>query len=238
MFKGTDTPPTATVTPDLGLEAPKTPQVNADELFSEHLSSIVNENGDQKYTNVATALAALKHSQEYVKTLEDENNNYRQEGVKAKTMDEVLQQMKTTKEEQTVPTSTTELDVEKVRNMTFETIQQYEAQKQSEANQAAVTAALTEKFKDSDKAGEAFHAKAAELGLTSQMLADISATSPKAVLEYFEISRESSPKIIEGSVNTDALQSTTQPNPAKRDIMYGASTADILSAWRSAAPSV
>lgn len=244
MFKGTEqTTETATeettASPDQGPKAiPETTQVNTDELFREHLSSIVNEKGEQKYTNVATALAALKHSQEYVRTLEDENNKYRTEGVKAKTMDEVLQQMKpTTKEEQTVQTSTTELDVEKVRNTTFEAIQQYEAQKLAASNQKAVVDALVGKYKDPAVAEEAFNAKAVELGLTPDVLNNLSATSPKAVLEYFQIKRESSPKIIEGSVNTEALRTTTEPTKVKKNIMYGASTADILDAWRSASPS-
>jgi hypothetical protein len=234
MFVAPADQTTTPVIPDQGVKAPVTPQVNTDELFKDSLASIVNENGEQKYTNVNTALAALKHSQEYVRTLEDENNTYRQEGVKAKTMDEVLQQMQTTKEEQTVPTSTTVLDVEKVRNMTFETIQQYEAQKKAASNQTAVIDALVGKFNTTEGAQQAFNAKASELGLTSQMLEEISATSPKAVLEYFEISRESSPKVIEGSVNADALRSTTQPVKARKNIMHGASTADILDAWRLA----
>lgn len=224
--------------PDQGKKAPADQQPDLNQVFSEHLSQIKNEEGEQKYKDVFTALSALKHTQEHVKTLEEENNRYRQETVKAKTMDEVLQQIEATKGTKQEPTSSTELDVDQLRNVTFDTIRQYEAQKAAAANKQAVSDALIEKFKDGEKAVQAFNDKASELGLTSEMLEELSATSPKAVLEYFQTSMKGTSKITEGSVNTEALANASKPSEAKKNIMYGASTNDILSAWRSAGQSV
>lgn len=236
IFKETTVTPQVTAPDKDAVKDPAT-QPNLDEVFSEHLSGIKNEAGEQKYGDVVTALSALKHTQQHVKTLEEENERFRLEDVKAKTMDEVLQQIEATKENAAGPTSSSDLDVEKIRNVTFETIQEYEAQQVAANNQTSVVSALVEKFKDQNKAEEAFNLKAAELGLSVKTLNDLAATSPKAVLEYFQISKGSSPKPTEGSVNADALTSVVKPTEVKKSIMFGANSADILSAWRSAAPS-
>lgn len=237
IFVAPVTPPQVTA-PDPDAVKTSAPQPNLDEVFGEHLAKIKNEAGEQKYGDVVTALSALSHTQQHVKTLEEENERFRQEDVKAKTMDEVLQQIEATKQTSVAPTSNTELDVEKMRNVTFDTIKEYEAQQTAAKNQTSVVSALVEKFQDQAKAEEAFNRKAEELGLSVQILNELSATSPKAVLEYFQISKESSPKPTEGSVNTDALGTLVKPTEPKKNIMYGASTSDIIAAWRSAAPSV
>lgn len=233
IFKEETTVPN-TETPDLGVKTPQ-PQPDLNSVFKDQLSSITDENGEQKYNDVMTALSALKHTQEYVKTLETENAGFREEDTKAATMDEVLAQLKTTQDKQSGPTSSPELDVDKLRNVTLETLMEYEAQKVSIANQQKVIEALTGKFKSGEKAEEAFIAKARDLGISVKTMNELSASSPKAVLEYFQMSSsESTSSFVEGSVNTDALASQTSESPAKKNIMYGASTEDIVSAWRSA----
>lgn len=228
----------ATTTIDPVIVKTTTTQPNMDEVFSEHLAGIKNEDGGQKYSDVITALAALKHTQEHVKTLEDENTRFRTESVKAKTMDEVLQQIATTKTTTEGLTSSPELDVEKVRNATFGAMEEYRAQQVAATNRTKVETALLEKFKDTDKAKEAFVSKAGELGLSVSTLDELAATSPKAVLEYFNMSKDSSPKPIEGTVNTDALGNFVAPTKVTKNIMYGASTADILESWRAAGATV
>lgn len=225
---------TTTTDPDQGS---RTPQPNIDEVFKDQLSTITNESGEQKYGDVTTALAALKHTQTHIQTLEQENSQFREESVKAKTMDEVLSQLNTTNNStQAESTNSSEaLDVEKLRDVTLETIKNYEAGKSAVANQQEVVSRLTDIYQDRGKAEEAFVAKAQDLGITVAMLDDLAAKSPKAVLEYFQTgSKTTTSKFVEGTVNPDALQSTTQPNPAKKNIMYGASTADIVEAWRAA----
>jgi hypothetical protein len=239
IFTKEGTPaPAGTPTDPAGERAPLQVQPDLTQVFGDTLAQIKNENGEQKYKDVFTALSALKHTQEHVKTLEDENNKYRSEGIKAQTMDEVLQQIEATKQTKQEPTSSVELNVDQQREMTFNTIKEYEAQKAATANKAAVSDALLGKFKDQGKAIEAFNSKAQELGLTPAVLENLAATSPKAVLEYFADSKGNSFKPTEGTVNTAAMQSANPAQPAKKNIMHGASTADIMAAWRSAGQSV
>ena len=79
--------------------------------------------------------------------------------------------------------------------------------------------------------------RAAELGMPVDLFNQLAATSPKVVLDYFDVSSKVQPTNIEGTVNTDALQQNVQPAPAKKNIMYGASTSDIVNAWRQAGQS-
>jgi hypothetical protein len=230
---GTTVPPvTTTVTPD-----PVTaPQPDLNQVFSESLAGIKNEAGEQKYNDVFTALAALKHTQDHVKTLENENAAFKQENVTAQSMDDVLAQLQATNNNQSVQTSTPALDVEAQRNVTLATIQQYEQQKAAEANQQAVETALVGKYKDATKAAEAFTAKANDLGIDVKTLEALAAQSPKAVLEYFGTSSSATNPIVGGSVNTDALANSVQPVVEKKQIMFGATSADLVNAWRAAKP--
>ncbi len=238
IFTEAPTVPQVTTTTSVEKATPNV-QPDMNQVFGDTLAGIKNESGEQKYKDVFTALTALKHTQEHVRTLEDENNKYRSEGVKAKTMDEVLQQLEATKNTKQEPTSSSELNVDQQREMTFDAkMEVYEAKKAAIVNKKAVSDALIGKFKDTDKAIQAFSSKAQELGLTPEMLQEIAATSPKAVLAYFQDSKEGSLKPIEGSVNTAAMANAHPPVQAKKSIMYGASNADIVAAWQAAGQSV
>jgi hypothetical protein len=231
LFSQTDTPtqPDNTATPDQGV---KTPEVNLNEIFQDTLSQIKNDQGDPKYSDVFTALNALKHTQDHVKTLEEENARFREEGIRAASMDEVLQQM-TANQDQNVQTTPTGLDAESVKDVTLDTLRQYEAQKVSASNQKSVVEALTKTY--GQKAEEMYTKKAQELGLDTSTFDSLAASSPKAVLSYFDVKdKETYFNPTKGSVNTEALGKENPPKRAPKNIMYGASTSDVLDAWRSA----
>jgi hypothetical protein len=206
--------------------------MNVNEIFTDTLSQITNEQGEPKYSDVFTALNALKHTQDHVKTLEEENAKFRTESTKAATMDEVLQQLSANRAQ---PEATPQegLDANSVKDVTLNTLRQYEAEKAAKANQSSVAETLTKKF--GEKAEEMYAKKAQELGLPLNLLDNLAATSPAAVLQYFDVKEKGShlnPST--GSVNTEALGNLNPPKLAKKNIMFGASSSDILNAWKSA----
>lgn len=228
--------PVQQVTPDQAVKTPQAPDMNA--VFADKLQAITNEAGEPKYSDVMTALEALKHTQDHVKTLETENRQFRDEDTKARSIDEVLEQI-TAKQNQSEPTANTGLDAASVKGVTLDTLREYEAMKLSETNQTKVVDALVSKFGDKAKAEELYNAKALELGLTADSLNDLAAASPTAVLSYFNIKdTKATIKTIEGSVNTDALQAQPNEPIARKNIMYGASTHEIVSAWKAAGQAV
>lgn len=231
------------VTPDdqTGVQdesANKAPKIDLDAMFKDHLSSITDDNGQPKYRDVFTALEALKHTQAHVKTLQEENKTFRESQTQATTMEEALRRLSANKE-QNDSTKSPELDAEKLKGMTLETLRQYEAEKSARANEQAVSDALVKKFGDAEKAKAAYATKADELGIDADTLRSLAQRSPKAVLSYFDVKEQRAfDKNLEGSVNTDAFNKTQRTTEAPRNIMYGASSQDVLSAWKAAGQSV
>lgn len=213
----------------------KTPDVNA--IFKDHLSGIVDDKGEPKYNDVYTALEALKHSQEYIKTLQEENKQYKETTKQADTMEEALRKL-TANKEQNDSTKSPELDVDKVRGMTLETLKQYEAEKAAAANENAVSQELVKKFGDVEKAKEAYNRKAEELGVDADTLRSLARRSPKAVLSYFNVQANSFDKNVQGSVNTSALKGSQNASEPRKNIMYGSKSGDVVNAWKAAGQAV
>ena len=212
------------------------PDVNA--IFKDHLSSIVDDSGEPKYKDVFTALDALKHTQDYVKTLQDENRQFRESQTQNTTMEEALRKLSANKE-QNDSTKSPALDADTIKGLSLETIRQYEADKSARANEQAVSDALVKKFGDADKAKAEYASKALELGVDVDTLRSLAQRSPKAVLSYFDVkSTQSFDKNLNGSVNTAALNTNPNQQEKPRNIMYGATTGDMVGAWKSAGQSV
>ena len=81
-----------------------------------------------------------------------------------------------------------------------------------------------------------YSAKARELGIGEDFLGSVVSKSASAALGLFGMTA-TTPKSVAstGSINTAALNNTTTEQKHK-PVMYGASTQEILDAWRAAAP--
>ena len=245
IFDNKDQPKTAeqqtTEKPASSDQEPKTP-IDYNEVFKDHLTSIIGDNGEPKYKDVPTALAALKASQEYIRTLEGENQTYKTKSVQNETMEEVLQRFaekqSPAKKDNTDSTKSRELDVDQLKEKFNEWAQQTDQEKAFKTNQRAVSEALVKQFGDVEKGRKAFEDKARELGLDIDTFTTLAARSPKAVLSYFEISASNTPKFnVQGSVNTDALKPQPQ-KPQIGGIMFGASSEEMVAAWKAAGQAV
>lgn len=205
-----------------------TPDLNA--VFNDHLSTIVDDKGEPKYKDVFTALEALKHTQDHIKTLENENKQYRESKTEETTLTEALDKISAKREPE--PTKSEVIDAEQLKGMTFEAIQEYERTKQRESNLNSVSDALVKQYGDADKAKQAYAAKAEELGIDEDTLKELSAKSPKAALQYFNTSI-STPNTLKSSINSQAI-----PSPTKETIDYSAryfnSSSPAVSKWREA----
>lgn len=234
MFTTEQPTPAQQVTPDQEVKAPT---VDVNSVFASQLSEIKNEKGEAKYADVATALEALKHSQNHIATLQQENERFRTESTKAATMEEVLAQINTAKpNEQIEQTSSPALGAEDVRNLTVEALREYEATRAAKNNQDQVVEALKKSF--GDKAEEMYNIKAKELGVSVNTLNDLAASSPKAVLAYFSGGSTAPTKNVEGSVSTDALGHNTAPQQPSMKVNIGATNSDLVSAWRAAGKAI
>ena len=201
-------------------------------IFKDHLASIKNEQGEQKYSDVEKALKALKDSQEYIKTLEGENQGLKEMATRNQTIEEALERLTTNRDQNTQqPQSKNEIDVEELRRIAREENMLITRESQQRNNKQEVSDTLIKKYGNAEKALEAFNSKAKELGVATEFLTDLAGNSPKAVLAYFDTTSSTVNKNITSSVNTESFKSKDD-DQLKPLPPVGASSAEAMDLWR------
>lgn len=157
------------------------------------LMDIKNERGEPKYHSLTDAINALKHSQEYIPQLKSKTEQYEAELAQLKaelakrdSVEDVIARLSTQRQPE-VATPTSEapkaLDEAAVEQMLQRVLTQREKQELSTKNISAVRQALVAKF--GDKAADEVKAKAEAFGMSMEQITNMSATSPSAVLAWF-----------------------------------------------------
>lgn len=223
-------PQTQVAQPSTG-EAPAQTPTSADP-YADLLGGIKTDDGRLKYATVSDALNSIPHAQGHISTLEAELTEARAELAKRASVEESLQQLANTPQTQE-PTAPVGLGEQEVAQLFDARLQQVEIARVSQANQESVANTMKERF--GDNAEDTYNAKAAELGVGVDFLNTLAAKSPQLVLEYFGKAKDSAPQPTVGSVNTAAFGSAPQETP-KKDVMFGASTQDIMDEWRRCKP--
>lgn len=207
-------------------EAPK-PQIAVPDSVQE----LIGEG--KKYATVELALAALPHAQSHIATLQSENKALKEKTEQGRSAEEVYNTVQELlKAEKATPALAT-LDESSIAAILDRKLTERELNQRAAANVATVKDALVGKF--GDKAEEVYKAKAAEMGVSVSFLNDIVKASPAAANELFGLKPQprAAPSPTMGGIRTEALQSTS--NPPKQAIMGGATTGQIMDAWRRAA---
>lgn len=201
------------------------------------LSEIKDESGRQKYTDVETALKALKSSQEYIPQLKTELSSLKERAELQNDFKTVQELLMTTDESQTSampdlgaqavtpaveqPTPATEPSLE---DQFKEFLAKQKAEETAESNLSKVHSKLSEVY--GEKMQEVYESKAQELGINAEFLNQMAQKSPQAVLEYFK--RAPVAATPTGTVN---VQSIPKPAADVKPVMFGASSADVRAAW-------
>lgn len=211
--------------PTKSTEAPKAGIVLPDEA-----KELIGEG--KKYASVEEALKALPHAQKHISTIEEENKRLREKAEGGQSAEEVLRTVQELlKAEKQATPALAGMDESSVAAILDRKLAQKALEDTAKANVSAVTTALRAKF--GDKAEEMYKAKAAELGVSVSFLNDVAKASPKAALEMFSLKVPVTTSS-NGSVNTEVLPNTIH-TPAKQPrIMGGATTEQIMAAWRAA----
>lgn len=213
-------------------------EISSVDVVATKLFNIKNEKGEPKYDSLEKAIGALEASQAFIPQLKDENERLKQELeaykadlAKRDTVEDVISRFTTSRQSQE-QSQTSEvpkgLDEAAVQEMLQRTLTEREKAAVASQNVSAVRNALVSKF--GDKAQEVVAAKAAELGLTMDALSSLSASSPQAVLSWFQASTPtSSGAPLRSSVN---LPDTSAPEglrpPSKSLVRGGASSKDLM----------
>jgi len=216
-----------TITPE---DKGSQPDLNA--VFADQLKRITDDNGEQKYSDMPTALDALYHSQQYIKTLEKEAKDKETLMTQQTTIEEAIQKLSATKEAPvTTPTDT--LAAEDIERIALNAFRRRDEEAKKETNLAAVNKALLGKFGEADKASLAFQEKATTLGLSFDDLVGLAAKSPSAVLEFFGSTGTTASNPTRGTINP-STSFTTQEAPVNFESAFMGGESPDMAAWRSA----
>jgi len=220
-------------------------QPSQESAFTDQLSMIKNENGEQKYNDIPKALDALAHSQSYipqlkseVETKEAEIARLTEELNKRAAVEDVVDKLTA---QQAQPESTPQvsgMNEQEVLNL----VQNFSAQQQQQSvavnNEKQVSDALFTQY--GEKTQEVVSSKAAELGMTVEALQSLSQTSPQAALQLFGSSVQPQTKATTGSINISAQpqEANFDVPPPEKSLLRGASTNDQIDYLRQLRNSV
>jgi hypothetical protein len=190
----------------------------------------------KKYQTPEDALKSVPHAQKHIQTLESELQTLKEELTRRKTAEELLDEMKSGISKENTPQAV-EIDPDKIARLIDQTISLKERQKQAQQNTDSVASKFTEQF--GENAEEVYNTIAKDAGLTVAQLNSLAASSPSAVLKLAGITKtvQTVPGKNTSSVNTQAF-SNNKPTEVSAKVPKGASTRDLVNAWKAAGEKV
>ncbi len=206
--------------------------------FADLLGSIKNENGQPKYGNTEEALKALKHSQDFIPQLKQENQTLKSEleslraqVEKLKGVEEVVERL-TSQQNTSASTNAPVLDENAIAELVQRTLSKREVEAIQKANVTNVVQTLQANL--GAEAEKSFYTKAQELGMSVQQMNALAATSPKAVLNLFglqgnEVQKVNMPSPVKPGENTAGFQpkQDTYIGRNTKKLEVGATTREI-----------
>lgn len=187
----------------------------------------------KKYRNPEDALKSVPHAQQHISTLEAELAEVKEELVKRRTAEELLDELKSGTSPVENTTHEGEVSQDKIEQLVNSTLAQREKAASAKNNAGSVAKHFTEKY--GNKAEEVYNSIAKETGLSVQQLNNLAATSPNAVIKLAgnapDAPVNTSPQ---GDVNTQALSQAAPTPEYNSHVKQGATTKDLLAAWKNA----
>ena len=212
-------------------------QVNQQPVFQIPTEAAELVGDGKKYNSVEDALKSVPHAQKHIQTLESELAAAREELTKRKTTEELLDEIKSGIQPQ-ITSAGSEFDQDKLLKLVDQTLEQKERQRAAKTNAETVANKFTDKY--GQKAEEVYNTIARDSGLTVQQLNSLAASSPKIVLKLAGLEGTSAPVAGKptSSVNTETLGNKQDPNQLSARVKQGATTKDLVNAWKIAGEKV
>ncbi len=189
----------------------------------------------KKYATIEAALESIPNAQNHISTIEAENSEYKNALLTNDKLDQVLNRLNTPLVPETPATPVdTGLTAESVSELVQQQINTMEKVNLEKANLTAVESKLREL--NGENVAEVFNAKAAEVNMSPAQLTALAKVSPQAVLALFPTkSGAANPTLTTDGVDLSTVGDIGD-EVAKKNIMFGASTAEVVSEWRASAP--
>lgn len=232
-----DNKPTTPETPDT------TTQNNGDPFsgLNTILSSIKNENGEQKYKDVETALRALSASQQFIEQLKTEKSTTAQQLEEANrrlqemgNIEDFVKKISPPNTPQNTPATPKEstVSVDVVRQLLDQELTQRETARQAALNLEKVVDALAKEH--GDNAAAYIKQRAQELSTTAQNLKELAMQNPTMALSLLQKNSKQPNNPSQSSVR-QPLHPNTNLEPPKFEkgaARGGHSSKELVAMWR------
>jgi len=189
----------------------------------------------KKYATVEAALDSIPNAQNHINTLEGENAEFQAKLMSNDKLDQVLARLDTSPAPAAEPTAQPSgISREDLSQLVQHEIASTAKVNLEEANLVDVKTKLQATYGDS--ASEKWNTKAAEAGMTTAQLTALAKVAPQAVLKLIGDIKSTAPAPTPTSegVNLGTVGDIGDPAP-KKNIMYGASTKDLVNEWNASA---
>lgn len=193
----------------------------------------------KKYKSIDDALKSVPHAQTHISKLESELAQLKEEVSKRKAAEQILEEIKASSNNQstttTVPSGVTE-DI--VKQLVQQQLTETEQTKVRQSNVTSVVNKFKEKF--GDKSEETYTKLASDTGLSIAQLNTLAATSPSAVLKLAGLDSSKTTPVVThptSSINTEGFKPTGNTELSAK-VRTGASTKELVAAWRNAGQKV
>lgn len=182
----------------------------------------------KKYNSAEAALKSIPHAQTHIKTLEDENKQLKDELLRRKTAEEVLNEFKATsvQPQYTEQPSGVNVDTDALAGIVESVLEKKTKQTQAVSNAAVVTSKFTELY--GDKAEAMYNKLAQENGLSVYQLNQLALTSPSVVLNLAGVASRAIVGKTTSDVNVFQNNQNTQFNTT---VKVGATTRQVMDAF-------
>lgn len=194
-----------------------TGQTTAETQTTEDWLAKVVEIKGESFKDVQVLAKSKLEADRYIKSLEDQLKQLREETVKADYAEKVLATLQSKAQAPATTTSDTkpEISEEVIKSLVEQTLTQREKQNTAEQNVSKVQQELMAKYGTEAKAH--VERRAAELGMSLERMSALAAESPTAFMTLLgEPTKKDSKPLTQGSLNTASFQA----NPADRDWNY------------------
>lgn len=199
---------------------------------------MTDSNSNKEQEQLAILQKRVEDQLSFIDTLKKENFEYREKIRSLDTLDskvDALLSMDRTSQENTNG-MTSQINVNDLKSQGFLTKEDLEQEKEKarkESNFKEVYDSFIESF-GKEKYLDVIQVKAKEVGLSIEEIDKMAMTSPKAVLKLLGADKKPS-QSVQGSVNTQAFDKQNSSAPiVPKSVMYGATTKDMVSAWKQA----
>lgn len=203
---------------------PNTPEQPADQpnvqgTVEDLLKAVIDDSGRQKFSSADELKKGYDNSQDFIKKLQQENQELRNKQEQAKGVQELVDEILSNRNQAPENNQTSEPEsginvAEEVNRILAER----EAANAVAANSQKISSFLAEQYSNDQEATAALEKRASEMGFTKEELLKLGTNKPAAFFELMGVKKTTGAAPATGGVNTSAYSAPTTETPQPKKL--------------------